>query len=1197
MTDNLIQVEAIYVEKRNDEVIFECDSEIWNEIFELEKETGCTKILKEKAIDFRKQFPGLVLAVVGDSESFVPRPWNATAFTADLINTLKKVEESWLIYRGKDVGISSFIYNAFEEDIRTHETVATKLLAVKPKDEKTQENPIEQTQTPIDKSKASNNQLSFKLPSGKEKDWFNIGLIELLKSLSEKTTPLLSFITESEDGKQYHNELPMEIPVLLVVAEGNIETIHQVETSVESNIPVLLVKGSGKAADLLADFLTSRELLSEKTGLLKNQAPTLFGTIFTKSSLNNLEQRMKKIQEHKHLITVYDIDRSDGNNLEDTIVDAIIKGWSLKHIKDDKDDANETSLKLVPIMSEVLKDLHTNQVLVEPFLNGPQMTEDDEVQLSKVDYTLSEDSTTTDVKTSLYHDDLISRTPEPTTEITLKNDTFGALPETDANMDNNGTPKAAIGTTDETSTIADKTTAGKKSNELMEILQFSLEPGSLSLYFYIAYQYSQDPNREKYKTKNTQILLLEAIIANRVDYVSAMLQHGVVFNKEHFEGLYDETLKCEDCKAKDCRSMHAIHHRCDKFLCNSIWCTCLTDCKKCNKKASRDNHSTHCIRHTKQTYAVGLEQKVDVCIRARFLCQELLNFNQIDIDAADTNEDGKENVYYNLLAWALLKNKVELATVFWSKCNNQLLTAIMASSILKSMAGNVESTKDKKLYGELMAHSKLFESRVIEMQNTLYEEMETETMDLMEIEDEILGMKVSPMVLAFENKMMDVIGHPCIQRRLNRIWYNFEPQDSTFTSSDSPNSHKLPVSGAAAKWTDWFQNLCRCSEREWVAQAWLSPLMVFAVHYIFVLAVIVVFSAFLLTDLDVIDSVLDIGIYEWLLYIWLFADFCEEIIIPLIIRTQYKRSKHTVRFKLKRFVLNVWKDLTILSYLIILNAVCLRIENSSSNHRITLRLYSLGLFTMYMRFLQCMVVHSYFGPKIIMIGEMLLELIKFVWIFIVFMMCTGVLYHANMYPSHYDMWSQKSVTYWRIWKIISLPYWQLYGELFLDEIHGDNNANGSCTFVEAEWEQNPDIERCVDYDWVVLLIAALYMLFTNLLLVNLIIALFTFRFEEVQQNSDRLWKFWRYSIITDFKRRYPVPLNLILLPLRIVKLCRRRNVNCCKKPKVHCTSHTERDKTRNSGGKKQTLYRIQPLQTLHANRCLYSPLKDILQKH
>lgn len=44
--------------------------------------------------------------------------------------------------------------------------------------------------------------------------------------------------------------------------------------------------------------------MSEKTGLLKNKAPTLFGTIFTKSSLNNLEQRMKKIQEHKHLVSL-----------------------------------------------------------------------------------------------------------------------------------------------------------------------------------------------------------------------------------------------------------------------------------------------------------------------------------------------------------------------------------------------------------------------------------------------------------------------------------------------------------------------------------------------------------------------------------------------------------------------------------------------------------------------------------------------------------------------------------------------------------------------------------------------------------------------------------------------------------------------------------------------------------------------------
>lgn len=52
------------------------------------------------------------------------------------------------------------------------------------------------------------------------------------------------------------------------------------------------------------------------------------------------------------------------------------------------------------------------------------------------------------------------------------------------------------------------------------------------------------------------------------------------------------------------------------------------------------------------------------------------------------------------------------------------------------------------------------------------------------------------------------------------------------------------------------------------------------------------------------------------------------------------------------------------------------------------------------------------------------------------MVGVGVLYHANMYPSHYDMWNRKDWTYWRIWKIIYIPYWQIYGELFLEEFQG-----------------------------------------------------------------------------------------------------------------------------------------------------------------
>ena len=62
--------------------------------------------------------------------------------------------------------------------------------------------------------------------------------------------------------------------------------------------------------------------------------------------------------------------------------------------------------------------------------------------------------------------------------------------------------------------------------------------------------------------------------------------------------------------------------------------------------------------------------------------------------------------------------------------------------------------------------------------------------------------------------------------------------------------------------------------------------------------------------------------------------------------------------------------------------------------------------------------------------------------------------------------------------------------LGLYEISFQANSTTPCTTIQSEWESNPDIERCNEYDWVLIVIAALYLLISNLLLVNLVIALF-----------------------------------------------------------------------------------------------------------
>lgn len=68
--------------------------------------------------------------------------------------------------------------------------------------------------------------------------------------------------------------------------------------------------------------------------------------------------------------------------------------------------------------------------------------------------------------------------------------------------------------------------------------------------------------------------------------------------------------------------------------------------------------------------------------------------------------------------------------------------------------------------------------------------------------------------------------------------------------------------------------------------------------------------------------------------------------------------------------------------------------------------------------------------------------------------------------------------------ILNIPY---YSSIYFFLIGEDTK---DCTFNMTEWSSDPSIERCPEEDWTVLAVSAFYMLFSNLLLVNLVIAMF-----------------------------------------------------------------------------------------------------------
>ncbi|VDI40591.1 Hypothetical predicted protein [Mytilus galloprovincialis] len=513
--------------------------------------------------------------------------------------------------------------------------------------------------------------------------------------------------------------------------------------------------------------------------------------------------------------------------------------------------------------------------------------------------------------------------------------------------------------------------------------------------------------------------------------------------------------------------------------------------------------------------------------------------------------------------------------------------ALLVSSVYKEMAYKVKSSRDQSFYEEMIQQSKLFESRALHLQQRLYEDDAKLAMDLVITEGTVWNITISPLECAHENNMLEFIAHTSAQRRINKIWYN-----------------EIGASLGGVWKKGFFTGCCCCCKRGWrwswkcgccckcipktfifmLPQFLISPLTKFLVHYAFFLAALICYSAFLLTELDFFEGVGSVKIYEWIVYIYIFGDICEEYrhLMPCLnedsILTDISQHisedlpvplRHSCWYKFKKYLCNFWNFLDVLSYSITITAICIRFFKSASSNNLARRFYSLSLFTMYMRFLHVILMSRKLGPKVIMIKEMLKDLFRFIGILFVFMLGVGVLYHANMYPKHVDMWNPAGWEYWRIWKIIYIPYWQIYGDSFLDTF--SENSTAPCTSIQSEWENNPDIERCNQYDWVLLVIASLYMLISNLLLVNLVIALFSYRFERVQENSEKLWRYLRYEVIMDYKSRIPAPLNILIRPLNILYRC--------------CKSDNERKQHKPD---RRLVDRINTLQSVNAINCVYN---------
>nr|XP_034319461.1 transient receptor potential cation channel subfamily M member-like 2 [Crassostrea gigas] len=465
---------------------------------------------------------------------------------------------------------------------------------------------------------------------------------------------------------------------------------------------------------------------------------------------------------------------------------------------------------------------------------------------------------------------------------------------------------------------------------------------------------------------------------------------------------------------------------------------------------------------------------------------------------ACTKEDSNIGIS-DILLWAVIFNRRELAEICWHKGKDKLLIGLVCSAILKTLSKKASESKEDVLADALEEHSKIFEQRCAFILDETDDEDIDRASTVLITRSSVWNICSNPVTFALENSIYDVFAHTCYKKYVKKHMHD-------------PIKIKI------------------CSRVNEI----ISPHGIFLLETCFRLWSLLLFSYFVLKDTRTEYNVEgSMPIMEYYIYLWRFGDFIAEVLQCSKILSDESCSRK--RPSLKKYIFNLWNALDCLSYSTLLLAFFLR---QIEELQIARNMFGLSMLLIYIRIYDNFLFIPATGTTIIMVKEMLKDLGSFLFFVVYLMIGVGMYYHANLWPDDQKFIESKS----SILRIFSLPYWQIFGEVDLELLTGSNQDN--CSNNRSIWETDSSIDRCPKEDMTVEVVAGLYMMFTNLLLVNIVIAKFSYTFNRINTDFDKLYHFHLYTIMDEYSTRIPPPFNLVVLPIYLVwKFCGKKKVN------------------------------------------------------
>ncbi|XP_077980495.1 transient receptor potential cation channel subfamily M member-like 2 [Glandiceps talaboti] len=670
--------------------------------------------------------------------------------------------------------------------------------------------------------------------------------------------------------------------------------------------------------------------------------------------------------------------------------------------------------------------------------------------------------------------------------------------------------------------------------------------------------------RVKWQGAQLEENMMTALRANRSDFVELFLQHVIYLDKfltvERLNNLYYSVIFSKHSIDGRTGTTDILISRLENFSLKGV---------------QKGKENTHLLQRVGRVIQELTFHEYDRLYREDKYVVKTQNQGQ-----CNTKEVDFECPDQHLFLWAVLLNRREMAKVFWKRLNiGNIGAALIAGRILKALSLHAEIEEELTLYFDLVKHADEFEDLAIGVMENCYEDnKKMSKLALVRKLPEWGG--TTCFSIAYSAEQMKFIEHDCCQTKLQRVWKGnvqihsykqwakyvfafifpfiipsmtflandyqaeFDPEEESNASKDEKqeetkeDKQKLELTRwekvkNVLRWTSSYQPGKGSDVRhiggepddvtlwEGLSYYYKAPVSKFYFSTILYIALLFLFSWFILTDLRPASENNSPSVVEWIVIAWVATLMVEEI------RQIHVKEPKSAFYRIWSWASDAWNIFDFLMFVFFIISVILRFTLSSDNFYIARIIYCITMMLFYFRLLHMGFVQKDIGPKIIMIFKMLKDLMYFLVILVIFILSFGIANEAILYP---NMEPNLLV----IFKSIYKPYWQLYGELFLEEIEG--LENDTCYEDPRYMGRCPETEQ---YSWVAPVLTAIYMLISNILLINLLIAMFSFTFQKVQEKSETIWRYYRYELISEYFDRPALapPLIIINHLYRFCKMC------------------------------------------------------------